>query len=161
MTTKAKDVRKYSLCLYQTSANLGMNTCAKMLGEYAELIEKLAKGEAIAIVCDVFQIRWIGGDAISDIIKRNGIKVGDKLYTHPSPAQAEPAIIPDLIWSAADPENGDDPDEWISYNDYADGDVVDVLCANKLANAKIVVHVDSEGDLTWERDFATYSEVLK
>ena len=47
--------------------------------------------EAVAVIGDTFSLLWASGDAISDIAKRHGLKVGSKLYAAPQPpAQAEP-----------------------------------------------------------------------
>lgn len=47
--------------------------------------------EAVAVIGDTFSLLWASGDAISDIAKRHGLKVGSKLYAAPQPpAQTEP-----------------------------------------------------------------------
>lgn len=56
------------------------------------------EGEAVAVVCDTYELRWIGSGPIAPIVQRHGIKVGAKLYTHPADqTQAEQAAMLDYL----------------------------------------------------------------
>lgn len=58
--------------------------------------------EAVAVIGDTFSLLWASGDAISDIAKRHGLKVGSKLYATPQPpAQAQARgdePVPGAVW---------------------------------------------------------------
>lgn len=47
--------------------------------------------EPVAVIGSGFSLVWIGNGPIAPIIKRNGLKVGDKLYASPGKAEAEDA----------------------------------------------------------------------
>lgn len=58
-------------------------------GQYKELDVQLAweffenarnRDPAVAVVCDGYDIRWIGSGPIAPIIENSGVKVGSKLY---------------------------------------------------------------------------------
>lgn len=52
---------------------------------------KAPAAEPVAVVCDVFELRWIGAGPIAPLVKRHNIKVGSLLYTAP-PAPTEQQI---------------------------------------------------------------------
>jgi hypothetical protein len=37
----------------------------------------------VAVIGDVWTLNFVGGDPIATIVKKHGLKIGDKLYTHP------------------------------------------------------------------------------
>lgn len=39
--------------------------------------------EPVAVIGDVWTLNFVGGDPIATIVKKHGLKIGDKLYTHP------------------------------------------------------------------------------
>lgn len=41
--------------------------------------------EPVAVIGDVWTLNWVGGDPIATIVKKHGLKIGDKLYTLPHP----------------------------------------------------------------------------
>lgn len=41
--------------------------------------------EPVAVISDVWTLRWAGRDPIATIVKKHGLKIGDKLYTRPQP----------------------------------------------------------------------------
>jgi hypothetical protein len=43
----------------------------------------------VAVVGSDFTLLWASGDAISDIVKRHGLRVGSKLYAHSSGAKGD------------------------------------------------------------------------
>lgn len=55
---------------------------------HASLAAKAPAAEPVAVVCDVFELRWIGAGPIAPLVKRHNIKVGSLLYTAP-PAPTE------------------------------------------------------------------------
>lgn len=40
--------------------------------------------QPVAVVGNDYTLLWAGGDAIVDIVKRHGLKIGSKLYAHPA-----------------------------------------------------------------------------
>lgn len=54
----------------------------------ASLAAKAPAAEPVAVVCDAFELRWIGAGPIAQLVKRHNIKVGSFLYTAP-PAPTE------------------------------------------------------------------------
>ena len=58
-------------------------------------------GEAVAVIGRDWQFLWASGDAIVDIVKRHGLKIGTKLYTHPAPA----APVQPAHWEAVTAAN--------------------------------------------------------
>jgi hypothetical protein len=42
------------------------------------------EAQPAAVVGSDYTLLWAGGDAISDIVKRHGLRVGSKLYAHPA-----------------------------------------------------------------------------
>ena len=53
-----------------------------------DLAAKAPAAEPVAVVCDAFELRWIGDGPIAQLVKRHNIKVGSFLYTAP-PATTE------------------------------------------------------------------------
>lgn len=39
--------------------------------------------QPVAVIGDVWTLNWVGSDPIATIVKKHGLKIGDKLYTHP------------------------------------------------------------------------------
>ena len=51
-----------------------------------------AEAVPVAVIGRDWQFLWASGDAIVDIVKRHGLKIGTKLYTHPAPQAQEQAM---------------------------------------------------------------------
>lgn len=62
------------------------NHVARMERAEAKLAEMEGQ-EPVAVVCDTYELRWIGRGPIAPIISRHQIKVGDSLYARPVPAE--------------------------------------------------------------------------
>jgi Lar family restriction alleviation protein len=63
----------------------------------AALEAQKAEQGHIALIGPVCQLLWSGVDPVADIMSRNGLKVGDKLYAHPAQPQAQKAAAPELV----------------------------------------------------------------
>lgn len=48
--------------------------------------------EPVAIICDGWDIRYIGREPIAGIIEKHGLKIGSKLYAAPAPSDSGPLI---------------------------------------------------------------------
>lgn len=62
----------------------------KLKAERDALAAKLAElegQEPVAVVCDTYELRWIGRGPIAQIISKHQIKVGDYLFARPVPAE--------------------------------------------------------------------------
>jgi hypothetical protein len=55
--------------------------------------------EPVAVIHDVFELRWIGSGPIEPLVRRNNLKVGDKLYGPQVAARLEEieAMLPELL----------------------------------------------------------------
>jgi hypothetical protein len=91
MTTKAEDVRAIAEKI--RLGKYGLDTlfeAQKLIREYADLLDQQAKGEPVGeVICPMDE----GGQRIG--IYGEEIDLGTLLYTHPSPAQAEPVSVSD------------------------------------------------------------------
>jgi hypothetical protein len=87
MTTKAEDLRAAARFIAITGFfDTEKKALYRRLIDTANLLDQQAKGEVVAIVGERGCVSWR-----SETI----LPVGAKLYTHPSPAQAEPVSVPD------------------------------------------------------------------
>lgn len=41
--------------------------------------------EPVAVIGDVWTLNWVGSDPIAAVVKKHGLKIGDKLYAHQQP----------------------------------------------------------------------------
>lgn len=51
----------------------------------AALEQPQVEQEPVAVIGDVWTLNWVGSGPIDQIVKKHGLKIGDKLYTHPQP----------------------------------------------------------------------------
>ena len=72
------------------------------------VLAKLREQEPVAVVGDVWTLNWVGYGPIAPIIEKHNIKIGDFLYTHPAPQQADRQRVPDgwIETSKAMPPSG-------------------------------------------------------
>lgn len=50
---------------------------------HSALEQPQGEQEPVAVIGDVWTLNWVGSDPIATIVKKHGLKIGDKLYTHP------------------------------------------------------------------------------
>lgn len=51
--------------------------------EQSSMVEQpQGEQEPVAVIGDVWTLNWVGGDPIATIVKKHGLKIGTKLYTH-------------------------------------------------------------------------------
>jgi len=51
--------------------------------EQYSAVQPQCEQEPVAVIGDVWTLNWVGGDPIATIVKKHGLKIGTKLYTHP------------------------------------------------------------------------------